>query len=70
MKRVAMIIALAGVGLTTAVPSDAKVCRTYVRGHHVKCHKAFRPSVNLKRKHPVKVVRCRTHSGHNVNCTR
>jgi len=68
MKRIALV--LAGLAVTaTALPAEAKVCRTYVRGHYVKCHKAFRPSINLKRKHPVKVVRCRNH-GNNVNCKR
>ena len=70
MSRIALMIALTGVAVASAVPAEAKVCRTYVRGHHVKCHKAFRPSINLKRKHPVKVVRCRTHAGNNVNCKR
>ncbi len=68
MTRIALMIALAGAAVTSAIPAQAKVCRTYVRGHHVKCHKAFRPSVNLKRKHPIKVVRCRTRVGHNVKC--
>jgi hypothetical protein len=67
MTRIALMIALAGVAVTSA-PASAKVCRTYSRGHHVKCHKAVRPSVNFNRKHPVKVVRCRTRTGHNVKC--
>ena len=68
MTRIALMIAAVAV-TATALPAQAKVCRTYYRGHHVKCHKAFRPSINLKRKHPVKVVRCRNH-GRNVNCQR
>ncbi|QDZ07063.1 hypothetical protein FPZ24_05845 [Sphingomonas panacisoli] len=68
MTRIALMIAAAAVTVT-AMPAEAKVCRTYYRGHYVKCHKAFRPSINLKRKHPVKVVRCR-HGGNNVNCKR
>ena len=68
MKRIALLIALTGVAVTSAIPAQAKVCRTYYRGHHVKCHKAFRPSINFKRAHPVKVVRCRTRAGHNVRC--
>lgn len=68
MTRIALMIALAGVGVTSALPAQAKVCRTYVRGHHVKCHKAFRPSINLHRKHPVKVVRCRSGGHGNVKC--
>lgn len=67
MTRIALIIAAAAV-TATALPAEAKTCRTYYRGHHVKCHKAFRPSINLKRHHPVKVVRCRTKHGHNVQC--
>ncbi len=68
MKRIALMIALAGVAATAAIPAEAKVCRTYRHGHYVRCHTAFRPSINLKRKHPVKVVRCRTRHGHNVKC--
>ena len=67
MTRIALMLALAGFAVTAAIPAQAKVCRTYHRGHHVKCHTAFRPSINLKRKHPVKVVRCRR-AGHNVKC--
>lgn len=68
MTRIAFLAALAGVAVTAAIPAEAKVCTTYYRGHHVRCHKAFRPSVNFKRHHPVKVVRCRTRAGHNVKC--
>ncbi len=68
MKRISLMIAAASIAAMAAMPVEAKVCRTYSRGHLVRCHKAFRPSINLKRKHPIKVVRCRTHSGHNVKC--
>ncbi len=68
MTRIALMIALTGVAITSAIPAQAKGCRTYTRGHHVKCHKAFRPSINFKRKHPVKVVRCRSGGHGNVKC--
>lgn len=68
MKRISLMMVAASIAATAAIPVEAKVCHTYVRGHRVKCHKAFRPSINLNRKHPVKVVRCRTHVGHNVKC--
>ncbi|MBN8807011.1 MAG: hypothetical protein J0I47_02050 [Sphingomonas sp.] len=68
MNRIALIVAAAAM-TAIGLPAEAKVCRTYYRGHRVLCHKAFRPSINLKRRHPVKVVRCRNH-GRNVNCHR
>lgn len=68
MIRIALMIAAAAVTIT-AMPAEAKVCRTYYKGHRVYCHKAFRPSINLHRRHPIKVVRCRNY-GRNVNCHR
>ncbi|MDH7974376.1 hypothetical protein QH494_19475 [Sphingomonas sp. AR_OL41] len=68
MTRIVLMIALAGIAVTAAIPAQAKVCYTYRHGHRVKCHTAFRPSINFHRKHPVKIVRCRTRAGHNVKC--
>lgn len=68
MNRITLAVAAAAVTVT-AMPAQAKICRTYVRGHYVRCHKAFRPSINLRRKQSVKIIRCR-HHGHNVNCKR
>ena len=68
MTRIALMIALAGFAVTAAVPVQAKVCYTYRHGHRVRCHKAFSPSINLHRRHPIKVIRCHTRHGHNVKC--
>jgi hypothetical protein len=52
----ATLIAVATVG--AAAPAQAKVCRNS-HGKVFKCHGVLAPRINLKAKHPVKVVRCR-----------
>ncbi len=63
-------IAAAGLICVTAAgvtPADAKVCRNS-HGRHFPCHSVVAPRVNLKARHPVKVVRCRGHIGKFNNC--
>jgi hypothetical protein len=63
-------IAAAGLLCVTVVstaPADAKVCRNS-HGRRFPCHGVLAPRVNLKARHPVKVVRCRGHVGKFNKC--
>lgn len=59
--------ALVGVSVASIAPAEARVCRNS-HGKHFKCHKVVAPKVNLKAKHPVKVMRCRGDKGRLNKC--
>lgn len=63
----AMLVCIGTVSVS--VPAEAKVCRNS-HGKIFKCHSVVAPRVNLKARHPVKVVRCRGHVGKFNNCVR
>jgi hypothetical protein len=60
----AALVSVVGVGLS---PAEARTCRNS-HGRYFRCHKVVAPRVNLKAKHPVKVVRCRGHHGRFNKC--
>lgn len=62
----ALLVCVTAVSVT---PAEAKVCRN-THGKIFKCHSVLAPRVNLKARHPVKVVRCRGHVGKFNNCVR
>jgi hypothetical protein len=53
--------------LASAAPADARVCRNS-HGRVFHCHKVLAPRINFKAKHPIKVTRCRGHTGRFNNC--
>jgi hypothetical protein len=67
MWKVITAAALISVGTVSMTPADAKVCRNS-HGRRFHCHNVLAPRVNLKAKHPVKVVRCRGHVGKFNKC--
>jgi hypothetical protein len=67
MFRPIAAAALACMAFTSVVPADAHVCRNS-HGHRFGCHKVFAPRINLKARHPIKIQRCRGHSGRFNNC--
>ncbi len=67
MLKVVAAAALVCVSVVSITPAEAKVCRNS-HGRYFKCHKVLAPRINLKAKHPVKVVRCRGHHGRFSKC--
>ncbi len=53
--------------VVSVTPADAKVCRNS-HGKVFHCHGVLAPRINLNKRHPVKVVRCRGHVGKFNNC--
>jgi hypothetical protein len=66
MFKVIAAAALVCVGVASVAPAEARVCRNS-HGKHFKCHKVVAPRINLKARHPVKVERCRAHTGGRYN---
>lgn len=67
MFKVIAAAVLVSVSVLGVAPAEAKVCRNS-HGRYFKCHKVLAPRINLKAKHPVKVVRCRGHHGRFNKC--
>jgi hypothetical protein len=67
MLKALAAAALLSVLVVSAAPADAKVCRNS-HGRAFPCHGVVAPRINLKAKHPVKVVRCRGHVGKFNKC--
>ncbi len=67
MKSSLIFSAVAAV-LVSAAPAEAN---RYCRGGHDKaihCHRVLAPRINLKARHPIKILRCRAHRGHLGGC--
>ena len=67
MFRTIAAAALACMILADAAPADAHVCRNS-HGQRFGCHKVLAPRINLKARHPIKIQRCRGHSGRFNDC--
>ena len=67
MRKTIATAALVCVATLATASVDAKIC-TNSHGRHFPCHGVLAPRVNLKARHPVKVVRCRGHVGKFNRC--
>ncbi len=67
MLKVVAAAVLVSVSAVSVTPAQAKVCRNS-HGRYFKCHGILAPRINLKARHPVKVVRCRGHHGRFNKC--
>jgi len=60
-------IALLATAILAAPASAARYCHGR-HGHAVHCHRVLAPRINLKAKHPVKILRCRADREHVHGC--
>ena len=67
MMKTAFAAMLLCAGAVSATPAFAKVCHNS-HGKAFNCHKLVKPRINLHKKHPVKIVRCRADRGKLNNC--
>jgi hypothetical protein len=67
MFKAIAVATLVCVTAMSVTPAAARTCRNS-HGRYFKCHGVVAPRINLKAKHPVKVVRCRGHKGRFNKC--